>query len=481
MSAPWAHAIAADAQHAWRADLRALEARRSTDATVYTWALADGTEHAHQGTRHTHAGMIRARLRGALASWLWPRGVQRLWRRSPRGAQAAQLVRDVVHWMYTDERRTDLVPRLARHLRIGEATVAACLCPLQDDLRAIDADTLDPDLCAVRCTSARVPSCSAAALRCIVAVVHAAYVPDVDRDALLDAADALDGLGVRHGGAWVRAEAWARALAAKAPLAPLAARGACPVPATVLASPAHVLQTRATWPTLPAAVHAAVAQMPASLVVCLVASEDPASDPLAPAFADAFPTVVHTAEWKALIASQDLRAARLLEVLSTSLPPHLAAVRYEQLVGLVELAEEPPRPTGALLEAIEAQRARLVRHLQREWVAVRRADGFETLANWSLKELSDALDVDVHALRTRPVTTAHAGAANTSVLALTSAGLGDVGASAAAPVAAPDDTRRGPISLHAAAVNKAAARTAVATGRVGDLRNRASASWWLGE
>ncbi|WFC96664.1 hypothetical protein MBRA1_003327 [Malassezia brasiliensis] len=421
MSAPWAHAIAADAQRAWRTDLRTLEARRTTDPTVYTWALADGTECAHKG-------ILRARLHGALASWLCPRGIRRWWSRSPRGAHAAQIVRDVVHWMYTDEGRTDLAPRLARHLRIGEAAIAACLCPLQDDLRAGQADTLDPDLCAVRCTSAHVGPLSAAAMRCVVAVVHAAHVPDVDCDALLDAADALDMLGVRHGGAWVRAEAWARALAGGAPLGPLADRGACPVPAAVLAAPAHVLQTRAAWPTLPAAVHAAVAQTPASLVVCLVATEDPASDPLAPAFVDAFPAVVHTAEWKTLIASEDLRAARLLEVLCTSLPPHLAALRYEQLVGLVELAEEPPRPTGALLEAIEAQRVRLVRHLQREWVAVRRADGFETLANWSLKELSDALDVEVHALRTRPVVTARAGPANTSVLALTSAGLGDVGA-----------------------------------------------------
>ena len=127
---------------------------------------------------------------------------------------------------------------------------------------------------------------------------------------------------------------------------------------------------------------------------------------------------------------------------------------------------------------IRDRRERVVRHLQREWVAVRRADGFEPLANWSLKELSDALDVDVHALRTRPVATARAGAANTSVFALTSAGLGDVGARAAAP----DDTqRRGPISLHAAAVNKAAARTAVATGRMGDVKSRASASSWLGQ
>lgn len=50
MSAPWAHAIAADAQHAWRADLRELEARRATDAAVHTWALAGGPEHAHHGT-----------------------------------------------------------------------------------------------------------------------------------------------------------------------------------------------------------------------------------------------------------------------------------------------------------------------------------------------------------------------------------------------------------------------------------------------
>lgn len=423
--------------------------------------------------------MVRARLGGALASWLLPRGMQRWLRRSLRGAYADQLVRDVVHWMYTDERRTDLVPRLARHLHMAEAAVAACLRPLQEDLRAISTDTLHPDLCAVRCTSARVPPLPAATMSCVVGVVHAGYVPaGLDSDVLLDAADALEGLGVQCGGAWVRAEAWARALATDAPLAPLAAHGACPVPAAALASPAHVLQTRAAWPTLPAAVHTAIAQTPASLVVCLAASDDPAGDALAPAFCDAFPAVVHTREWKALVGAQDLRVARMLEALSTSLPPHLAAVRYEQLVGLVELAEEPPRPTGALLAAIEAQRERVVRHLQREWVAVRRADGFEPLANWSLKELSDALDVDVHALRTRPVATARAGAANTSVFALTSAGLGDVGARAAAP----DDTqRRGPISLHAAAVNKAAARTAVATGRVGDVKSRASASSWLGQ
>lgn len=403
--------------------------------------------------------MAHARLHGAVRAWLLPRWPTR-WLRCTQH-RTRTLVQDTVRWAYTDEHRTSLVARLGTHLGMSHAEVDACLRPLQTDLGALDPSALDPALGAVRCRR-MVDLPHGDARRLVVSVVHAALVAPASTAALLDAARALDAAGVEGGGAYVVACAWEQALAQREPLAPLLAHGAWPA-LDVLADAAHAPQCLRALDAFPAAERPrmldAVAARPASLVVCLAEAPEAAA-PLVPAFLDSFADAVRTPAWKALVAADDAAAVRMLGHLASALEPATAAVRYEQLVGLVLLADEPPWPTGDVLVAVEAMRARLLAYLQRQWVAVRAAHGFDALANWCVKELSDALDVEVHALRRAPLAAPAARAAGSSLFAMTSAGLGDGGRAVA------EEPRRGPVSLHAAALNKAAAQTAVATGHV---------------
>ncbi|WFD44645.1 hypothetical protein MPSI1_003315 [Malassezia psittaci] len=287
----------------------------------------------------------------------------------------------------------------------------------------------------------------AADVQCIVtSVTHAAtYSADVSISTLIDASTALNTLGVKAASDYVLSRAWMQALAHRECVDILLEAGPCPVPLS-----------------------------PSSIVARLAASPEPTLDPIAHEYLLQFQEILVTDEWKQLIATQDQAAAHILEILASNLTPMNAASRYKMLVGDVVLAEDGPRPEGHLYQMIESIGSKLVRYLQHHWVAVRAVHGFDSVPNWCVKELSYALDVDVHALRMAPLTpTTDAGAPNSSVFALTSAGFGDRGRESDT-CASPDmnasltrkEKHRGPVSLHAAAINKAAAQTAVATGRI---------------
>ena len=425
--------------------------------------------------------MIHARLHGVLRRWLlrspWS------WKRkgSLRGARAARLVRSVVQWMYTDV-AGDWIDELATHLAIPREAVCASMQPIHKDLLEAAGGArgtpiaqgvqVDADLYKARCTP------KALALRPEAAhiVAQMIYAADVHAErqgaqetldpAFLEAADALDALHVRGASQHVRMLAWERTAAFPG----LGTRAAALVDRdpdlfSVLlprlgsdCAPRCCADLDAFSAAHRDAVVAAIGANPDALVASVAAHPHP---PYAPLFLEHFEAAVATSTWKELVRHGDPALVAVLALLPQNLTPTSAGVRYEQLVGHVLLADEPPWPSGSVLTSLEAFRDTIVRYLQHHWVAVRAVHGFEPLSNWCVKELSAALDVDAHALREHSKPSTPNVSARSSVFAMTSAGLGDRGTERDAP-----ELRRGPVSLHAAVVNKQAARVAVATGHV---------------
>ena len=425
--------------------------------------------------------MVHARLHGVLRRWLlrspWP------WKRkgSLRGARAARLVRCVVRWMYTD-RGGDWIDELATHLAAPREEVCASMQPIHKDLleaargargTAIGQGVqVDADLYKARCK----PKASALRhepARIVAQMIYAADIHTELRDAqealdpaFLEAAETLDALHVRGASKYVRMLAWERTTAYPG----LGTRAAAlvekdadlfPMLLPLLASE-YVAQCCTDLGAFSAAhrdaVVATIGANPDALVASVAAHPHP---PYAPLFLKHFEAAVATPTWKELVRKGDRAIVAVLGLVSHDLTPSNAGVRYEQLVGHVLLADEPPWPSGSVLASLEELRDAIVRYLQHHWVAVRAVHGFEPLANWCIKELSAALDVDAHALREHSKPSNTQVSARSSVFAMTSAGLGDRGAERDPP-----ELRRGPVSLHAAVVNKQAARVAVATGHV---------------
>ncbi|WFD00582.1 hypothetical protein MYAM1_003333 [Malassezia yamatoensis] len=442
----WALDAETQVESAWRMDLIELYKRRFSDENVFRIDLDDGSmECMHQGTFLTYQAMAQARLHGALRSWLGLSTHKYPWSRFRTRRYSSDLVRDLVYWMYTDHLHNSLSIRLEKKIKLPEAQIRHCMFALQNDMLSLS-ENQHCDLCLVR-TCGQLPYLLGADAQCIVtSVTHAAtFSAEVSTSALIEASTALDMLGVKAASAYVLSRAWIQALARRECVDILLEAGPCPVPIS-----------------------------PSSILTRLLASPEPVLDPIAHEFLLQFPEIIATDEWRQLIATQDQAAAPMLEILNSNLTPMNAASRYRMLVGDVVLAEDGPRPEGDLYEKIELIRCKLIRYLQHHWVAVRADHGFDSIPNWCVKELSYALDVDVHALRMAPLTlTTDAGAPNSSVFALTSAGFGDRGRELD-PCASADvdlsltrnEKQRGPVSLLAAAINKAAARTAAATGRI---------------
>ena len=200
-----------------------------------------------------------------------------------------------------------------------------------------------------------------------------------------------------------------------------------------------------------------------------------------------FGALVRTPAWRALVAQANAEdsapgpALGALQYTFALVCEHLsdanAAQVYEQLVGDVLLCESGPLPTGAALRAVEDARAVVLQWLRHRWMHTRAVAGFDTLQRWCLKELAQELGVDAYALRLEPPSDVPAPPqpaqpSGASTLAMTSAGLQERGRQpggeqqqpeaerGSAETFAPAAERCGPVSLHAAALNRHAARRA---------------------
>lgn len=239
---------------------------------------------------------------------------------------------------------------------------------------------------------------------------------------------------------------------------------------------------------------AAYAQADAGAQIPLLYSTAPGrlcAGALGESVAAQFGELVRTPAWRALVAQANAEESAPGSALAAlqytfalvceRLSDENAAQVYEQLVGDVLLCESGPLPTGAALRAVEDARSVVLQRLRRRWMHTRAVAGFDALQRWCLKELAQELGVDTYALRLKPLGDVPAPPqppqpSGASTLAMTSAGLQERGGQSSsdsgdeqkqreaergtAETFAPAAERRGPVSLHAAALNRHAARRA---------------------
>ncbi|WFD05642.1 hypothetical protein MVES1_000974 [Malassezia vespertilionis] len=420
-------------------------------------------------------------MHGPVAPLFARRGRVARWRRRapsmPRACTEA-----LVLWAYTGEACAALPKALSTALSL---TLDAALALLADDLGeallhasvpvdCVEFVLLDTPYCgyidktvlACRTHKTHVPPMTAAAALVWRSLVCTGSVPagTAAPATYMEVARVSDAVGPRCAAPYLAARAWesACALADPAPVFrrmlddPLVAQdpelggmlveGLC-------AFPAHLPHAEALL---------AMRRMDLDWVVyTLAASHAPATHAYAPLFCAEVSAMLGTRAWRALLSRNDMAVARLVRILVASMNDVNAASLYETLVGDILLADAPPRPSGELEAALEAYSEEIVRYLRVHWVAVRAQYGFDALAPWCVKELADRLEVEAHALRVHcaaPACVVPLGK-NASMFAMTTGGL-------AQDCEKGTERKPGPVSLHAAVVNKHAAQCAAQTGHV---------------
>ncbi|MCO5590003.1 hypothetical protein L7F22_043972 [Adiantum nelumboides] len=110
---------------------------------------------------------------------------------------------------------------------------------------------------------------------------------------------------------------------------------------------------------------------------------------------EAFQDVVYSKEWRDLVDGVGF----MNDVLETALTVFLdnveertAARNYEVLVGQVLLSEDKT-PSNDVVVLVEEARNSLIQYIRKRWVNIRSVGGFNDLKRWSLKEISDEIDV----------------------------------------------------------------------------------------
>lgn len=115
---------------------------------------------------------------------------------------------------------------------------------------------------------------------------------------------------------------------------------------------------------------------------------------------ESFQDVVCSKEWRDLVDGVGF----MNDVLETALTVFLdnieertAARNYEVLVGQVLLSEEKA-PSSDVAMLVEEARNSLIQYIRKRWVNIRSVGGFNDLKRWSLKEISDEIDVSAEDL-----------------------------------------------------------------------------------
>lgn len=166
--------------------------------------------------------------------------------------------------------------------------------------------------------------------------------------------------------------------------------------------------------------------------------------------AERFAQIVRLDRWRKAVLHSEPLMDRILSAFRAAWRPATAPRAYEVLVGDVVLADDGPWPTGRGYVLVEETRQALLAYLRTHWTSARAVHAFDHSAPWCIKELSYELDVPADFLTTVVAPKPAPLAEHSSMLAVTSAGLGTT--------RAPD--KRGPASLYAAVLNRSAAQAA---------------------
>ncbi|PWN33844.1 uncharacterized protein FA14DRAFT_161498 [Meira miltonrushii] len=186
---------------------------------------------------------------------------------------------------------------------------------------------------------------------------------------------------------------------------------------------------------------------------------------------ESFQDVVCSKEWRDLVDGVGF----MNDVLETALTVFLdnieertAARNYEVLVGQVLLSEERVPSSDVVMLAEEARNS-LIQYIRKRWVNIRSVGGFNDLKRWSLKEISDEIDVSAEDLllpeedagkAARKTVRAVPGRANMQA----NDGLEKIGRMPAPGSIVDGEREAGPIHLRAAVLNRNAARVSASQG-----------------